>query len=272
VSFKKVTRYLFELVGCEDKRVVKNSKEKFCNFYRRFSMRRVPDPRMQTATTLPEGADVNTILHTAARNDNYDLVIECLERGADATLYKDGYTSIGIAAFSGSVDTIEEFRRFYYRSGRPDILAKLLKQPQGVVTVFGIALPFLCPKFSNFNKIVESSRFYPEESANRDYLEGLLDRALAAETSSAGDAVNFARLAAFQRQRDLDPREERPPVNEEIPPVNIVRRRGPRTDWRATLPEEDPVPPEVNSVIPSRVPTAVGVDPIAPSGIDGHRQ
>lgn len=201
--------------------------------------------RARVVAALPEGVDVNETLHQAARDNNYNLVRQCLEARADATLYKDGYTPIGIAIFSGHVGVIEEFRAFFDQRVRPGQLAKLLDQPQGVRTFFGITLPFLCPKFSNSRDMIESPVRYPEGSAHRASALSLFSEAypIAGVDSRAADAIRRMR---------------RNPGN----PINFAALREAR---QARLREENPRPP----ADPSTVLNGACGDPVViPSAID----
>lgn len=132
---------------------------------------------VEVVPVLPEGADVNAALYQAARDNDDEMVIECLRRGANARLYHDGCTPIGIAALRGNIEVIIAFRQFYYERDQHRDLISLLDQPQRTVTtLFGFEVPFTERRYANFEAAVEA--FYVDEAdMNRVYLLGLRDEA-----------------------------------------------------------------------------------------------
>jgi hypothetical protein len=181
---------------------------------------------------IARGADIERTLHNAALLDDAEMAMECLRRGDDAALYKNGYTPIGVAALKKSLDVITRFREFYFESENREALVRLLEQPQGIVNIFGIDLPFLCPKFSNFNDIINSSELYSNGDPITNYCLRL------------GEEDASRELVGFGRNPDV-----------RLPPSDDVRRLG------------DPTPP---SRTPSPVIVEAVSDPVVCNNINRH--
>jgi hypothetical protein len=228
-------------------------------------MRRDFDPTMQAAPILPEGADINAALHRAAREDNGEMVMHCLDRGADATSYENGYTPIGAAALSGSSGAITKFREFYYESRNCGALVSLLEQPQGFTTFFGITIPFVGPEFANFNEIIIARpELYPEWGADRDFFLNLKDEADSrASTDLRDPALLHAAQALAREQRDGDPRRA-PAAARRV--VGVGARRAPLRADDPRAPEDDPAPVSGAAASPSPAAAGVAVEPVVASG------